>query len=79
MSLQTYLVYIAAHLGHTLLYMLQRYLSLEILCTYTYSDWLRFGRPGDRIQVGARFSAPVQTVSGPHSAPVQWVPGLSQR
>jgi len=29
-----------------------------------YSDWLRAGRSGDRIPVGARFSAPVQTVPG---------------
>ena len=33
-----------------------------------YSDWLRFGRSGDRIQVGARFSAPVQTGPGAHPA-----------
>ena len=33
-----------------------------------YSDWLRAGRSGDRIPVGARFSAPVQTGSGGHSA-----------
>ena len=33
-----------------------------------YSDWLRAGRSGDRIPVGVRFSAPVQTSPGAHSA-----------
>ena len=33
-----------------------------------YSDWLRAGRSGDRIPVGARFSAPVQTGPGVHPA-----------
>jgi len=33
-----------------------------------YSDWLRAGRFGHRIQVGARFYAPVQTGSGAHPA-----------
>jgi hypothetical protein len=33
-----------------------------------YSDWLRAGRSVDRIQVGARFSAPVQTGPGAHPA-----------
>jgi hypothetical protein len=34
----------------------------------TYSDWLRARRSGDRIPVGARFSAPVQTGRGAHPA-----------
>ena len=33
-----------------------------------YSDWLRAGRSGDRIPVEARFSAPVQTGPGAHTA-----------
>ena len=33
-----------------------------------YSDSLRAGRSGDRIPVGARFSAPVQTCPGAHPA-----------
>jgi hypothetical protein len=33
-----------------------------------YSDSLWAGRQGDRIRVGARFSAPVQTGSGAHPA-----------
>jgi hypothetical protein len=38
-----------------------------------YSDWLRAGRSGDRMLVGARFSAPVQT--GPGAHPASWIMG----
>jgi hypothetical protein len=43
-----------------------------------YSDSLRAGRSGDRIPVGAKFSASVQTGSEPTQPPVQWLPGLSR-
>ena len=33
-----------------------------------YGDWLRAGWSGDRIPVGARFSAHVQTGPGAHPA-----------
>ena len=35
---------------------------------YIYSDWLRAEWYGDRIPVGARFFAPVQTGPGAHPA-----------
>ena len=37
-------------------------------CYLSVSDWLRAGRSGDRIPVGARFSTPVQTGPGAHPA-----------
>ena len=39
-----------------------------------YSDSLRAGRSGDRIPVGARFSAPVQTGPGATQSPIHGVP-----
>jgi len=39
----------------------------EILSTFD-SDWLRAGRSGDRIPVGARLYAPIQTGPGAHPA-----------
>jgi hypothetical protein len=42
-----------------------------------YSDSLRDGRSGNRIRVGARFSTPVQTGSGPIQPPI-WVPDYSR-
>jgi hypothetical protein len=43
-----------------------------------YSDSLRAGRSGDRIPVGARFSAPVQTGPGAYPASYTWLPGHSR-
>ena len=41
---------------------------LETVCISQYSDSLRPGRSRDRISVGLRFSAPVQTGPGAHPA-----------
>jgi hypothetical protein len=44
------------------------------LVTTPTTDSLRAGRSGNRIPVGARFSAPVQT-----QPPIRWISGLSLR
>ena len=41
-----------------------------------YGDSLRTGRSGDRMPVGVRFSALVQTGLGPTKPPIEWVTGL---
>jgi len=40
-----------------------------------YSDWVRAGRSGDRIPVGARFSAPIQNGPGPGAHPLSCTMG----
>ena len=42
------------------------YLVLLARWLSRYRDWIRAGRSWDRISVGARFSAPVQTGPGAH-------------
>ena len=39
----------------------------------------RLDGPGDRIPVGVRFSAHVQTGPGAHQPSIQWTLGLSRR
>jgi hypothetical protein len=52
----------------------KNYFYKSLYCEY-YSDWLRAGRSGDRIPMGTRFSAPVQTGPGAHPASCKMVTG----
>jgi len=64
LCLHTYIhTYIHIHIyTYTYTYITHTYI-------HTYIERPRAGRSGDRISVGARFSAPVQTDPGAHSAP----------
>jgi len=50
------------------LYTKIKYMIHIVLICSQYSDSLRAGRSGDRIPLGARFSAPFQTSPGAHPA-----------
>jgi hypothetical protein len=47
---------------------------LRALSQYNYP--LRAGRYGDRIPVGARYSAPIKAGPGANQPPLKWVSGL---
>jgi hypothetical protein len=50
------------------LYSIAQHYTVTTQCKSRYSDSLQAGRSGDRIPVGARFSAPIQTGHGAHPA-----------
>jgi hypothetical protein len=54
------------------------YCLLKLVDTLKVPMYIRAGRSRDRILVGARFFAHVQTGPGAQPPPVQWVPGLSR-
>ena len=56
---------VTGHLPPWLLYFNSGNISVGV---GRYSDWLRAGRLGDRIPVGARFYTPVQTGPGTQQA-----------
>ena len=69
----TNFVWIISHCKKTKArYIINVYLSSCTVPVYAersrHSDWLRAGRSEDRIPVGARFSAPVQTGPGAYPA-----------
>jgi len=42
-------------------------------------DWLRAGRPGDRMTLGRDFPHLSSQFMGPNQSPVNWVLGFFQR
>jgi hypothetical protein len=72
-----------------LFYMLLPFLHCHVISVKFYTTkWgrdsavvvaTRYGLEGPGIEPrGARFSAPIQTVSGAHPASCKWIPGLSR-